>query len=97
MDKIVQGATTYFLVIFTGHLLLVLFELLAPMSDHPANLYSANTTRGSLVSLMITHTWYCLKAANPQDSVWSCSTGQAETVRFARNAISGTEGGLVVT
>ena len=40
LDNIVQGATTYFLVIFTGHLLLVFFELLAPVSDHPADLCS---------------------------------------------------------
>ena len=32
LDNIVQGATTYFLVIFTGHLLLILFELFAPVS-----------------------------------------------------------------
>ena len=31
LDNIVQGATTYFLVIFTGHLL-ILFELFAPGS-----------------------------------------------------------------
>ena len=34
LDNIVQGATSYFLVIFTGHLLLVLFELFAPVSIH---------------------------------------------------------------
>ena len=38
LDKIVQGATVYFLVIFTGHLLVIFFELLAPVSDHPADL-----------------------------------------------------------
>ena len=32
-DNIVQGATTYFLVIFTGHLLVIFFELLAPVSN----------------------------------------------------------------
>ena len=32
LDNIVEGATTYFLVIFTGHLLLILFELFAPVS-----------------------------------------------------------------
>jgi len=40
LDNIVRGATTYFLVIFTGHLLLVFFELLAPVSDHPADFRS---------------------------------------------------------
>lgn len=33
------------------------------------------------------------EAADPQDSIWSCGTGQVGTVRFARNTISGTEGG----
>jgi len=33
------------------------------------------------------------KAANPQDSIWSRGTGQVETVRFARDTISGTGGG----
>ena len=38
LDKIVQGATVYFLVIFTGHLLVIFFEFLAPVSDRPADL-----------------------------------------------------------
>ena len=34
------------------------------------------------------------KAANPQDSIWSLGgTGQADTVGFARDTTSGTEGG----
>ena len=33
LDNIVQGASMYFFVIFTGHLLLVLFEIFAPVSD----------------------------------------------------------------
>ena len=33
LDKIVRDATTYFLVIFTSHLLLILFEFFAPVSD----------------------------------------------------------------
>ena len=41
LDNIVQGATAYFLVIFTGHLLWIFFELLAPVSDRPADLYSS--------------------------------------------------------
>ena len=40
LDNIVQGATTYFMVIFTGHLLLILFELFAPVSDRPTDLLS---------------------------------------------------------
>ena len=39
LDKILQDATTYFLVLFTGHLLLVLCEIFAPVSD-PVNLWS---------------------------------------------------------
>jgi len=43
---------------------------------------------------MITRLVLSLKeAANPQDSIWSCGTGQVGTVRFARHTISGTEGG----
>jgi len=45
LDNIVQGATAYFLIIFTGHLLLVFFELLAPVSDHPADLCSSTHDR----------------------------------------------------
>lgn len=40
LDNIVQGATVYFLVVFTGHLLVVFFELLAHVSDHLADLCS---------------------------------------------------------
>ena len=40
LDKILQDATRYFLVLFTGHLLLVLCEFFAPVSD-PVNLRSA--------------------------------------------------------
>ena len=43
LDKIFQDATTYFLVLSTGHLLLVLCEIFAPVSD-PVNLYSPLTT-----------------------------------------------------
>ena len=41
LDKILQDATTYFLVLSTGHLLLLFFELFAPVSDHPVDLCSA--------------------------------------------------------
>jgi len=40
LDNIVQDATVYFLVIFTGHLLVVFFELLTHVSDRPADLCS---------------------------------------------------------
>ena len=32
LNNILQGATSYFLVIFTGHVLLILFELFASVS-----------------------------------------------------------------
>ena len=41
LDNIVQGATTYFLVIFTGHLLWIFFELLAPVSHRLTGLCSS--------------------------------------------------------
>jgi hypothetical protein len=41
LDTIVGDATVYFLLIFTGHLLVLLFEFLAPVSDHSANLCSS--------------------------------------------------------
>lgn len=34
LDRIVQDSTTYFLVIFTNHLVLILFELFAAVSGH---------------------------------------------------------------
>ena len=39
LEKILQDATTYFLVLFTGQLLLVLCEIFAPVSD-PVSLWS---------------------------------------------------------
>ena len=41
LDKILQDATVYFLVISTGHLLLLCFQIFAPVSDHPVDLCSA--------------------------------------------------------
>lgn len=38
LDRIVRDATMYFVVIFTSHLLLVLFELFAPVSSFPTGL-----------------------------------------------------------
>lgn len=32
-DRILQDATVYFLVIFTGHLLVIFFEVFAPVSS----------------------------------------------------------------
>ena len=40
LDKILQDATVYFLALSTGHLLLLFFELFAPVSDHPVDLCS---------------------------------------------------------
>jgi hypothetical protein len=41
LDKIRQDATIYFLVLSTGHLLFLFFEIFAPVSDHPVDLRSA--------------------------------------------------------
>jgi hypothetical protein len=41
LDRIVRDATMYFLVIFSSHLLLILFELFAPVSDFLADLVSS--------------------------------------------------------
>ena len=40
LGKILQDATTYFLVLFTGHLLFVFFEAFAPVSDGLVDLCS---------------------------------------------------------
>jgi len=37
LENILRDATSYFFVIFTSHLLLVLFELLAPVSNSSIN------------------------------------------------------------
>ena len=39
LDKIIQDATTYFLVLSTGHLLLLFFEPFAPVSDRPVEFF----------------------------------------------------------
>ena len=41
LDNIVQGATAYFLVICTGHLLSIVFEVFAPVSDLLADSFSS--------------------------------------------------------
>jgi hypothetical protein len=40
LDTIVADATVYFLLIFTGHFIALLFEFFAPVSDHSADLCS---------------------------------------------------------
>jgi hypothetical protein len=35
LDKILKDATAYFLVLSTGHLLLLFFEIFAPVSERP--------------------------------------------------------------
>jgi len=37
LDTIVEDATVYFLLIFTGHILVILFEFFAPVSDDMAD------------------------------------------------------------
>ena len=41
IDTIVEDATVYFLLIFTGHILVILFEYAAPVSDHLVDLCSS--------------------------------------------------------
>ena len=41
LDKILQDATIYFLVLSTGHLLFLFFKVFAPVSDRPVDLCSA--------------------------------------------------------
>ena len=41
LNKILKDATVYFLVLSTGHLLLLFFEVFAPVSDRPVDLCSA--------------------------------------------------------
>ena len=40
LDKILQDSTTYFLFLSTAHLLLLFFEVFAPVSDHHVDLRS---------------------------------------------------------
>lgn len=46
LDKIVRDATMYFVVIFTSHLLLIIFELFAPVSDF--SIYSSSSVPDGL-------------------------------------------------
>ena len=41
LEKIFQDATVYFLVLFTGHLLLLLLEIFAPVSNRPVDFRSS--------------------------------------------------------
>ena len=41
LGKILQDATMYFLVLSTGHLLFLFFEIFSPVSDHHVDLRSA--------------------------------------------------------
>ena len=41
LDKILHDATVYFLVLSTGHLILLFFKVFAPVSDRPVDLGSA--------------------------------------------------------
>ena len=37
LDKVRQGATVYFLILSTGHILFLLFQIFAPVSDRAAD------------------------------------------------------------
>ncbi|KAF9643927.1 hypothetical protein BDM02DRAFT_3191081 [Thelephora ganbajun] len=88
LDKIVQDATVYFLVIFGGHLLLIFFELFAPA---PIQLLPASGN-AVLIPLMVTRLILSLrKAATSPQSLWSSSDiAQMESVGFADHTIGGT-------
>lgn len=45
LDRIVRDATIYFMMMFTTHLLLVLFELLAPVSSFQPDLFSPTSDK----------------------------------------------------
>lgn len=60
LNKIFRDATTYFIVIFTSHLLQVLFESFAPVSDFPTYLSSSapdelHTANDSTASGEVSH------------------------------------------
>jgi len=86
--KIVQGATMYFLVIFTGHIMSFL-EFFAPPSVQiiPA---SGNVV---LIPMMITRLMLSLKRnPNPADETWSLGEStQQDSVGFSNRTIGGTE------
>jgi len=89
LDKIVRDATVYFVVIFTSHLLLLLFEFFAP---EPIQLVPASGN-AVLVPVMITRLMLSLKrAARSPDLSWSFSDAfQPENLRFANYSIGGSE------
>ena len=41
LTNIIEGATVYFFVVFAGQLLFIFFELLAPVSELPTDLFSS--------------------------------------------------------
>ena len=45
LDKILQDATTYFLVLSTGHLVLLFFEVFPRVSDHPVDTCSTTNEK----------------------------------------------------
>ena len=60
LDTVVGDATVYFLLIFTGHILVILFEFFTPVSDHLLDLYSSTnckleTANGSRYPPAVSH------------------------------------------
>jgi len=90
LENIVRDATSYFLVMLIGHLLLVLFELFAP---EPIQLLPS-CANAVLIPMMVTRLMLSLrKAAVAPDSTWSLSgTTEQESAKFARDT-TGTERG----
>jgi len=64
LDNVVQGAAVYFLVIFTGHLLVIPPELLASVSDRlaylrPSTHYELHIGTGPTPSYEVSHHLEC--------------------------------------
>jgi len=89
LDRIVQDSTTYFLVIFTNHLVLILFELFAAEAIQllPANGMVA------LMPLMVTRLILSLKkAGSPQETTWDANGRSVpDGLRFAPRTIGGSD------
>ena len=54
LDKIRQDATVYFLVVSTGHLVFLFFQIFAPVSDHHVDLcFAAHDKRAHRIGLNV--------------------------------------------